>query len=203
MLISILHKVRIVLPPYSYVYVCPVFFLVCSRCVISCFPLYYIVLKCVICVSRVKVVLSRHGYSSITNDVVTSFSLRALHAYFLNACQAPVYNCNMAFSVHRYFEEDRDEILLGWLWKALLAFIALASLIGRIPYGRYSGDKGLLSRLMVSSFKLPARQAWVVQEIPSLAVPLILLLIIGGRYVGAINPNMILLGMFLLHYANR
>ena len=119
----------------------------------------------------------------------------------LKACQATVYE--MAFSVHRYFEEDRDEILLGWLWKALLAFIAFSSLIGRVPYGRYGDDKGVLSRLLVVSFKLPARQAWVVQEIPSLAVPLFLLLIIGGRYVGTINPNMVLLGMFLLHYINR
>ena len=114
----------------------------------------------------------------------------------------------MAFlgSFNRFLEEERDEQLLGWLWKGALVFIATVSLLGRwlrVPYGRYGDQKGVLRHLKLTSIKLPARQAWLVQEMPALVVPLFLLLNIGGRHVGTANPNIVLLGMFLLHYANR
>ena len=108
----------------------------------------------------------------------------------------------------RFLNEDRDEHLLPWVWKGLLAFMTIFSCLsfGKcvwVPYGRYSDQKGFLSRLGLTSFKLPARQAWMIQEVPSVVIPLYLILSTGGKYVGAFNPNIVLLGMFLLHYVNR
>ena len=115
--------------------------------------------------------------------------------------------CNMMRSLYRFLEEDGDELLLGWLWKVPVVFVATVSLLGRwlyVPYGRYGDHRSRIPLpAMVTSVKLPARQVWLIQEIPSLAVPLFLLLNVGGRFVGAVNPNIVLLGMFLLHYVNR
>lgn len=108
----------------------------------------------------------------------------------------------MAFSLYHFLAEDGDEAIIGWLWKSLLFFIVIASFL-KVPYGKNSNDKvgGLLPRL--HSVTMPARPAWFVMELPALAVPMFLLLNVGGRYVGAFNPNMVLLGMFILHYINR
>lgn len=114
----------------------------------------------------------------------------------------------MTSLVARLLEDDGDEQLLPWVGKGLLSLMALFSFLAFgnylwVPYGRYSDQKGLLSRLWVTSFKVPARLAWMTQEIPSVLIPLYLALNVGGRYVGAFNPNIVLLGMFLIHYINR
>ncbi|XP_070332562.1 3-oxo-5-alpha-steroid 4-dehydrogenase 1 isoform X4 [Odocoileus virginianus] len=64
------------------------------------------------------------------------------------------------------------------------------------PYGRYSSPG--------SAFGLPARAAWVMQELPSLALPL-LACAGAGAPAERLNrwPNCILLAMFLVHYAQR
>ena len=110
----------------------------------------------------------------------------------------------MAFlsRLQEFLAEDRDEFVMGWLWKALLAVILCASFT-KAPYGKCSHSEGLSPRLL-TSVKLPARPAWFMMESPAFFVPVFLLLGVGGRYVtGAVNPNMVLLGMFLLHYFNR
>ncbi|KAM9680262.1 3-oxo-5-alpha-steroid 4-dehydrogenase 1 [Dama dama] len=64
------------------------------------------------------------------------------------------------------------------------------------PYGRYASPG--------SAFGLPARAAWAVQELPSLALPL-LACAGAGAPAERLNrwPNCILLAMFLVHYAQR
>ncbi|KAB0349993.1 hypothetical protein FD754_014850 [Muntiacus muntjak] len=64
------------------------------------------------------------------------------------------------------------------------------------PYGRYASPG--------SGFGLPARAAWAVQELPSLALPL-LACAGAGAPAERLNrwPNCILLAMFLVHYAQR
>ncbi|KAF4008696.1 hypothetical protein G4228_020485 [Cervus hanglu yarkandensis] len=62
------------------------------------------------------------------------------------------------------------------------------------PYGRYASPG--------SAFGLPARAAWAVQELPSLALPL-LACAGAGAPAERLNrwPSCILLAMFLVHYA--
>ena len=108
-----------------------------------------------------------------------------------------------------WLENDADERLLHWVWMGLLAVMASSSLLAfcscvRAPYGRYGDQQsGLLSALGATGCKVSARAAWMFQEMPSVLVPLYLVLNVGGRYVGQLNPNIVLLGMFLLHYVNR
>ena len=107
-----------------------------------------------------------------------------------------------------WLKSDGDAELLPWLGTGLLAVMAFSSFLAffdclRVPYGRYGDQRGSLRSMLLTSFKVPARLAWMVQEMPSVVVPLYLVLNAGGRYVGAFNPNVVLLGMFLLHYVNR
>ena len=109
-----------------------------------------------------------------------------------------------------FLEDDGDEHLLQWIWLALLTVMGASSCLAfsscvRAPYGRYGHQQSgsLLSRTGLTACKVPARAAWMLQEMPALVVPLYLVLNVGGRYVGAFNPNIVLLGMFLLHYVNR
>ena len=91
-----------------------------------------------------------------------------------------------------------------------LAFLTLAFVPA--PYGRYStGAHWLYGPL------LPARAAWLLQELPSFAVPAALwwgaatgtripgfgALPPGAPDVRSLNPNTVLLAMLLLHYFNR
>ena len=112
----------------------------------------------------------------------------------------------MAFSsLYAFLAEDRDEAVIGWLWKALLLVIAVASLL-KVPYGKNNaGAKsgGILSKVVLAQVTVPARLGWFVMELPALAVPLLLLLAVGGRYAHSVNPNMVLLGLFIFHYFNR
>ncbi|XP_064135819.1 3-oxo-5-alpha-steroid 4-dehydrogenase 1 [Loxodonta africana] len=75
---------------------------------------------------------------------------------------------------------------------AFLSFMILRRLGS--PYGRYSSP---LVRWWV-----PARLAWVLQELPSLAVPLLECARAAPGQLGC-PPNACLLVMFLVHYAYR
>lgn len=63
------------------------------------------------------------------------------------------------------------------------------------PYGRYSGTRSY-------GFLVNGKVAWIVQEFPSLAVPLYLYGV-GPTDTTSQTANQILLGMFLFHYFNR
>ena len=110
----------------------------------------------------------------------------------------------MVYSFYEFLAEDGDEAIIGWLWKGLLCLIAISSFV-KVPYGKnsYGTGGGLLQRMILVSVTVPARLGWFMMELPALAMPLFLLFSVGGRYVGSLNPNMILLGMFILHYINR
>jgi 3-oxo-5-alpha-steroid 4-dehydrogenase 1 len=110
----------------------------------------------------------------------------------------------MGFALYEFLAEDGDEAIIGWLWKGLLLVIALSSFL-KVPYGKnsYGTGGGLLPRMLLASVTVPPRLGWFVMELPALAFPLLLLFGVGGRYVGVLNPNMVLLGMFILHYVNR
>ena len=112
------------------------------------------------------------------------------------------------FSLRSWLQEGNDLPLLELLgWSLLIvggSMVLLDLLNIRIPYGRYGTDKkGLLASLGVTKCKLPARVAWFAMELPSFAIPMFLILNVGGRYIGEVKPNIVLLGMFLLHYFNR
>lgn len=107
-------------------------------------------------------------------------------------------------SLLQWLRNRGDLDLLDWTWKGMiasgLALILLSEVIKlRIPYGRY-GKSALACNMYLS-----ARKAWMLQELPSVVVPLFLLLNIGGAQLigGLVNPNIILVGMFLLHYVQR
>ena len=112
----------------------------------------------------------------------------------------------MAFfsALYQFLEEDGDKAVIDWLWKPLLLVIGVASLI-KVPYGKNHDDKGggLLPRLVCASVKMPASQGWFIMEFPALAIPVFLLLIVGGKYTDVFNPNTALLSMYILHYCNR
>ncbi|XP_060047134.1 3-oxo-5-alpha-steroid 4-dehydrogenase 1 isoform X1 [Erinaceus europaeus] len=71
---------------------------------------------------------------------------------------------------------------LGWLAQKCISS----------PYGRYVTPGGRC--------QLPARVSWVLQELPSLVLPLLLLL---RAPPGTPTPNLLLLSMFVLHYVQR
>ena len=71
-----------------------------------------------------------------------------------------------------------------------------------VPYGRYHKPGSLLYTIN-SMLTLSPRTAWLIQELPSVVIPLFCLLNVGGDQVGEFNPNIILLGMFLMHYIQR
>jgi 3-oxo-5-alpha-steroid 4-dehydrogenase 1 len=111
-------------------------------------------------------------------------------------------------SLHEWLREGKDASLLelsGWVLIILgLTLVSLDLFNLRIPYGRYGSEQGgLFAMLGLTSFKLPAKLAWFVMEMPSFLIPLFLVLNVGGEYVGQFNPNIVLLGMFILHYFNR
>ena len=92
-----------------------------------------------------------------------------------------------------------DDLLLvesmGWFFLTLGGLLVAVHLLNfAIPYGRHSWKWGL---------KIPAKMGWFFMEMPSFVVPLYLVFNVGGAHVGKINPNIVLLGMFILHYFNR
>lgn len=79
------------------------------------------------------------------------------------------------------------ECALGFLCFALL------TLLGS-PYGRYASQR--------SAWSLTAPTAWAVQELPSLAVPLLVCVATAAERLRC-WPNRILLAMFIVHYTQR
>ena len=111
-------------------------------------------------------------------------------------------------SLREWLLEGKDASLLefsGWGLIILgLSLVTLDLFNLRIPYGRYGSDQGgLFAWLGLTKFKLPAKLAWFMMELPSFLIPTFLVLNVGGKYVGQFNPNIVLLGMFILHYFNR
>ena len=107
----------------------------------------------------------------------------------------------MAF-VSDYFRSGGDLVFLEWIsWLLIVGglFIVVASILGfRIPYGRYGKTKLALNLYMSS------RTAWLLQELPSVVFPLYFSLTVGGKQLkGEVNPNIVLLAMFLIHYLQR
>lgn len=89
--------------------------------------------------------------------------------------------------------------LLDFTWKAIILgsfATAVIQLFISAPYGRYSrGGYG---------FSINARLAWVVQECPSFVVPVFVAGCLRADQIkGELNPNVVLLSMFLLHYFQR
>ncbi len=104
-------------------------------------------------------------------------------------------------SVAAFFAEGRDLVLIEWLWK----FLILSAVL--MPFGAYLDGKLKVNSVWgrLRSYKASARIGWFFQDrdLPAFAVPIFLVLIYGGRYVGEANPNIVLVGMFLLHYTQR
>lgn len=93
---------------------------------------------------------------------------------------------------------------MGWLLLATASVLVfLESLNVEIPYGRYSDNKTLIASLLWTNIKVPAKLGWFVMEMPSFVIPLYLVLNVGGDRIGEVNPNIVLLGMFIMHYFNR
>ncbi|XP_052598893.1 3-oxo-5-alpha-steroid 4-dehydrogenase 1 isoform X3 [Peromyscus californicus insignis] len=79
--------------------------------------------------------------------------------------------------------------------EGFMAFVIFATLswIGS-PYGRYSSQ--------FPGLQVPARPAWFLQELPSMAWPLYECARPAAARLG-ILPNRVLLAMFLIHYVQR
>lgn len=110
-------------------------------------------------------------------------------------------------SVKEWLLEGRDLQLLQGLGWLLLSFGALLTLLDflsvQVPYGKYGNNSGLVPSLLLTNIKVPAKLGWFLMEMPSFVIPLYLVLNVGGEHVGEINPNIVILGMFILHYFNR
>lgn len=81
------------------------------------------------------------------------------------------------------------ECALGVLLSVLLEVCPV-----RLPYGRYTSPG--------SAWQLAATTAWVVQELPSLVVPLLVCVATAAERLHC-WPNRVLLAMFVVHYAHR
>lgn len=89
--------------------------------------------------------------------------------------------------------------VLEFTWKAVIVCAFATAVVQSImsaPYGRYTrGGYG---------FSMNARLAWLLQECPSFLVPVFVAGYLGGDQItGTLNPNVVLLSMFLLHYFHR
>ncbi|XGW19023.1 hypothetical protein V3C99_003103 [Haemonchus contortus] len=91
----------------------------------------------------------------------------------------------MAFTVS-------ELIVINWLsWLMIISgvFVMVSLLLGmRAVYGRYT---------IQSSFTIPTRYAWFIQELPSFVIPVYY--IVGCRSVA----GFIVLAAFIIHYFNR
>ena len=109
-------------------------------------------------------------------------------------------NVSVFAAVQAYLSRGEDLFLIEIGWRAMIAMgillVSLSLFRVAVPYGRHTWKGGLL-------LPLPAKLGWFVQEAPALCVPLFLITNVGGKHLGKINANTILLGMFLLHYVHR
>ena len=89
--------------------------------------------------------------------------------------------------------------VLELTWKAVIVWsfvVGVIQLLIPAPYGRYTRAG--------YGFDVNVRVAWVLQECPSFVVPVFAAGYLGGdKITGTVNPNVILLSMFLLHYFQR
>ena len=112
-----------------------------------------------------------------------------------------------AQSLRAWFREEKDLYLLeamGWFLLLVSSSLVLMDLLNiQVPYGRYGDNKGILSYILLTRLKISAKVGWFIMEMPSFVIPLYFILNVGGKNVGEFNPNMVLLGMFILHYFNR
>ncbi|XP_058162474.1 3-oxo-5-alpha-steroid 4-dehydrogenase 1 isoform X2 [Dasypus novemcinctus] len=91
-------------------------------------------------------------------------------------------------------EEPRLLDALACLLGALAVLCLLLLRAFGTSYGRYSPPR--------DAWPVPARCAWALQELPSLAVPLLVCARAPAERLRR-APNRTLLAMFLLHYAHR
>ena len=82
-----------------------------------------------------------------------------------------------------------------------LAFLYLFLGNKRAPYGRYYQETPLLNGPM-ATIKLNAKLAWVLQELPSFAIPFYYSFVNPGVMFQYL-PNKIILLMMIIHYFNR
>ncbi|KAJ6661375.1 hypothetical protein lerEdw1_015003 [Lerista edwardsae] len=97
----------------------------------------------------------------------------------------------------RSVSSPEEQHLLKMMSYGLAGSMILSSLITHyvgIPYGRHSSA--------AFGFSVPARLAWLVQEAPSLVIPLHVAFCSDGARLHY-WPNRILLGLFLIHYIYR
>ena len=100
-----------------------------------------------------------------------------------------------------FFHEGSDWNIIQYMNYAIF-IIAIMIVIGYLIgnqvslYGRYADSMKICS--------VNAKAAWFIQELPSVVIPLFCLFHIGGDQInGEVNPNIVLLGMFLMHYIQR
>lgn len=93
-------------------------------------------------------------------------------------------------------ERIRDGISYGMLISGFLAFLAL--LFIPAPYGKHGENAS-----KAWGCKIPGRLAWILQEIPSLAVPIGIFFLNSMQVTILPWKNCLLVGGFLLHYFNR
>ena len=118
---------------------------------------------------------------------------------------------NMDMKVEQMYEWLRQGKDLHFLEGIGMSLLVLGAIVGgislfniRMPYGRYTSDTSRLFHIIgLTSCKIPAKLAWFLQELPSFVLPLFCVLNIGGKQVGEFNPNIVILGMFIMHYFNR
>jgi len=101
-----------------------------------------------------------------------------------------------------YLEHERLVHLAGaWIMITVGVVVLITELLGvRAPYGRYSSEQRMSSWF---GPKINAKLAWVMQECGAFFVPLALLLFAGDERCTQSWANRALLGMFLVHYAQR
>lgn len=92
-----------------------------------------------------------------------------------------------------FFVDDMNQLVIR-MSKGTIIYGLLTLFASKAPYGRYSDYR--------YGFGVPVKFAWAVQEFPSFFVPVLLCLYRNGAVFHGFT-NMILLGMFVLHYFHR
>ncbi|MED6253930.1 hypothetical protein ATANTOWER_008918 [Ataeniobius toweri] len=96
-----------------------------------------------------------------------------------------------------FFSEEQELYILDCMayfmdFMAACTFVSL--LFQNVPYGRYASSK--------YGFPVNVKFAWFVQELPSLLLPLCLVLWTSSSKTSLL-PNQLLIAMFLCHYVQR
>ncbi|XP_045616292.1 3-oxo-5-alpha-steroid 4-dehydrogenase 1 [Procambarus clarkii] len=95
--------------------------------------------------------------------------------------------------VYPVFLASSDEELITRMSYGTMIYGLLTLLAPEAPYGRYASS---------SSWSVPAKLAWALQESPAFFVP-VLLVAFGRRTAYAGLVNQLCLGMFIMHYFQR